>query len=174
MTTTEGENDSKSKVHRWVTKEEQSKVKRNTPPPSMCDGVRIASLKCTETHHKSQCKPFFEAAAKCKSAKTKLDDEEQKINQYYKEAPPLKQITLQQRLEEIRLEKSKPFPVPDVDFFSSSYSLKMDIKVKRLIKDINNLKPKAKLLVYFIFTSPPSSCMINTLQATKSTMQRSS
>ncbi|GAM21959.1 hypothetical protein SAMD00019534_051340, partial [Acytostelium subglobosum LB1] len=100
--------------HKWVSKEEQSKIKRNTPPVSMCESVCVASLRCQEKHHKSVCKPFYEAVAKCKSIKRKLDDEENNINKYYNDATPLKQVTLQQRLEEIREEKSKQYPVPDV------------------------------------------------------------
>ncbi|KAN0038880.1 hypothetical protein ACTA71_001072 [Dictyostelium dimigraforme] len=83
------------------------------PPPTMCDSIRAASLKCTETNSKYDCQIFFEAATKCRSEKTKLEDEEKNIKKYLNgELTDTQRISLQNRMEEIKSIKSKQYPVP--------------------------------------------------------------
>ncbi|EGC33123.1 hypothetical protein DICPUDRAFT_154856 [Dictyostelium purpureum] len=83
------------------------------PPPTMCDNVRAASLKCSEQFSKFECKVFFEAATKCRSTKIKLEDEEKEIKKYLKgDLTDLQRSSLENRLEEINKTKSTQFPVP--------------------------------------------------------------
>ncbi|KAK5579112.1 hypothetical protein RB653_008791 [Dictyostelium firmibasis] len=90
------------------------KNENRRPPPTMCDSVRAASLKCSETNSKYDCKIFFEAATKCRSEKTKLDDEEKTIKKYLNdELTEPQRISLQNRIDEIKSIKSKQYPVPN-------------------------------------------------------------
>ncbi|KYQ99822.1 hypothetical protein DLAC_03774 [Tieghemostelium lacteum] len=95
---------------------DKARKDRRKPAPSMCDSVRSASLKCTEMFGKKDCQAFFDAASKCRSIKTKLEDEEYKIKKYLNDDDITDQQkqSLNARLIDIKIEKSTPYPVPKV------------------------------------------------------------
>ncbi|KAF2078404.1 hypothetical protein CYY_000271 [Polysphondylium violaceum] len=90
-----------------------STPKRRAPEVTMCDEVRKASLRCGESFSKHDCKLIFDAATKCRTLKTKLDEEEVTIKKYLREnVTDQQKVTLETRLNEIRQQKSKQYPVP--------------------------------------------------------------
>ncbi|EGG19963.1 hypothetical protein DFA_07074 [Cavenderia fasciculata] len=92
------DNQDQSKVtHKIVSREEQSKYNRRKAPVSMCQDVRVAAFRCSERNPrnvKTACSLFFDAYQKF-------------------DAPPLKRITMKNRLKELDEERSQQYPVPD-------------------------------------------------------------